>query len=118
MRPVPFEIPPDWNCEVIGAVYEADDRADRANLSEDMLEIVLPNGILISAGWYPDADPDGQYIVTVTKGLNHVIDPFATASAFEAVEAVRDRVDDFRWRSAIVSQNFNASADINVVAIA
>jgi hypothetical protein len=32
-------------------------------LLEDLIVVVLPNGIIIDAGWYPEHDPSGKYVV-------------------------------------------------------
>lgn len=60
------------DCEVYGALYESDDFFD---LGEDMVDVVLPNGVLVSAGWVPEGDPNGQYRVAITNGLDHLSDP-------------------------------------------
>jgi hypothetical protein len=49
-------------CDVAGFVYAADVPEE---LGEDMLDLSLPNGVLVTAGWYPEGDPDGQYRVSV-----------------------------------------------------
>lgn len=59
-------------CKVVGALYGAEDPRD---LGEDMLEVSLLNGRLISAGWYPEGSPDGSYRISVTQGLDDVVSP-------------------------------------------
>lgn len=59
-------------CKVVGALYGAGDPRD---LGEDMLDVTLPNGCLISAGWYPEGSPDGSYRISVTQGLDDVVSP-------------------------------------------
>jgi len=47
-------------CEVVGALYDAEDPRD---LGEDMLDITLPNGRLISAGLVPQTGPTGYRLL-------------------------------------------------------
>lgn len=68
-------------CEVVGRLYYSNDPRD---LGEDMLDVSLPNGLLISAGWFPEGDPDGEYVVTVSAGLDVVGPPYRTKDVNEA----------------------------------
>ena len=34
-------------------------------LLQDLVVVELPNGIVIDAGWYPEYDPNGRYVVRV-----------------------------------------------------
>ena len=43
------------------------DESDFDNLTQDLLEIQLDNGIIIDVGWYPEHDPQGQYYTHVFK---------------------------------------------------
>lgn len=56
-------------CELIGALHESDDVRD---LSQDMLEIRMPSGMSVEAGWVPEADPDGAYEVLLCRGSDIV----------------------------------------------
>lgn len=76
------------DCEVIGYIYSDH---DSSILGEDMVEVVLPNGILVSAGWYPEGDPNGEYRINATKGLKYVVRSTAK-DANEANEIVEDFV--------------------------
>ena len=61
-RRVSIHPPSEVTCEVIGFLYSCDDPRE---LGQDMVEVRLPNGIRINAGWYPEGDPDGCYHVSV-----------------------------------------------------
>lgn len=50
--------------QIIGDLKFSDKPSD---LSEDMLEVQLPNGVLVHAGWYPESSPTGCYRITVNK---------------------------------------------------
>ena len=79
MKEIHPRVPKD--CQVVGALYDADDPRD---LGEDMIDVSLPNGLLISAGWYPEGSPDGKYVVTVSDGLDLVTSPIEQADISEA----------------------------------
>jgi hypothetical protein len=36
-------------------------------LDQDILEIVLPNGMKIGVGWFPENDPDGRFLIRVFR---------------------------------------------------
>ncbi len=40
---------------------------DLALLDQDLLEIVLPNGMKIDVGWFPENDPSGRFVVRVYR---------------------------------------------------
>lgn len=108
MSRIRLNIPADWQCQVVGAIEMSDHPAD---LSEDMLDVILPNGFLVSAGWIPDGGPNGQYVVTLTSGGRHIIDSYESKSPLDAFQAVLERIDQYRWRNLNVSQ----SADTPVI---
>ena len=41
--------------------------SDFDNLTQDILELRLDNGVIIDVGWYPDHDPEGQYCTHVFR---------------------------------------------------
>ena len=42
--------------------------SELALLTQDMLEVELPNGVIIDVGWYPEHDPNGEYGVVAFQG--------------------------------------------------
>ena len=62
LRQVDLALPEYPGTEVIGFLYDSDDFAD---LGQDMIEIRLPLGITINAGWYPEGSKAGKYRVAV-----------------------------------------------------
>lgn len=62
IKQITFHVPDGYAAEVVGFLYESDDPAD---LGQDMIEIRLPNGIVINSGWYPEGDPKGCYRIAV-----------------------------------------------------
>lgn len=85
-----INFPAAWNCRVSGSVV---DSVDPADLSEDMLEVSLPSGILVCAGWEPAT---GQYLVSVVKGLEDIIPPQVERDADSVIQTVGDLVDEYR----------------------
>jgi hypothetical protein len=61
-RRVDIHSSPELPCEVVGFLYSSDDPRD---LGQDMIEVRLPNGIRINAGWYPEGDVEGCYRISV-----------------------------------------------------
>lgn len=55
------ELHPSRQCEVVGFLYSCDDPKD---LGQDMVEVRLPNGIRINAGWYPEGSSEGSYRIS------------------------------------------------------
>jgi hypothetical protein len=84
--------PEDWDCEVVGFLYDAEDPAD---LSQDMLEVTLPNGFIIDAGWVPDGDQNGCYVVTASYGLKELL-RIPSKQLDEAMADVYGMVERFR----------------------
>ena len=87
------KIPSEWGCIVRGALYSSDDPDD---LSEDMIEVRLPNGMLVCAGW---CDSDSRYEITVTLNGRLIIEPSYTKSAVVAGERIIERIENYRWRN-------------------
>jgi hypothetical protein len=60
---VDLRLPPE--CDVVGYLYHDPDPAGRG---QDMVEVHLPNSIVIDAGWYPEGEPGGRYRIAVHLG--------------------------------------------------
>ncbi len=61
IRPYALRLPHGCtDCEVVGFLYDSDDPTE---LGQDMVEVRLPIGVAINAGWYPEGDAAGKYIV-------------------------------------------------------
>ena len=59
-REIHLNLPAHLGCEVVGFLYESDDVAE---LGQDMIEVRVPTGVTINAGWYPEGSPEGAYRV-------------------------------------------------------
>ena len=92
MITIPLNLDPE--CELIGALCESDDPRE---LSQDMLEIHLPSGISIEAGWVPEADPDGAYELLLCCGLEVKL-KMTKSSAMEAKLAIEELADSYNVR--------------------
>lgn len=64
MIEIPVVVPE--GCRVTGTLYSSDNPQE---LSQDMLEVVLPNGVLVDVGSYRDGDVDRRYVVSVSYGM-------------------------------------------------
>ena len=96
-----------WNCTCRGTIVASDDPAD---LSEDMCEVLLHrNNFLVSVGWSPDGDPNGDYVVTLTSGGRHLIPPIETKDVLEAVNETRDLVREYWSRSLCVTSSTDST---------
>lgn len=42
------------------------------DLNQDLLLIVLPSGICIDVGWFPENDPDGHFYLRVFQGREEI----------------------------------------------
>jgi len=40
------------------------------NLTEDLLQVEYPGDFLLDIGWYPEYEPEGQFIIQLVKGEN------------------------------------------------
>lgn len=38
------------------------------NLTEDLLQVKYTEGFLLDIGWYPEYEPNGQFIIQLIKG--------------------------------------------------
>lgn len=57
------------DCQVFGFLYWHQNPRARG---EDMVDVQLPNGLLISCGWYPEGDANGCYRITVSEGFQEI----------------------------------------------
>ena len=66
------------------------DGAPVTSLGEDVFCAVLPSGVLVDVGWFPESDPAGTYIVrTYADGSEHEIDRFETNDVRKASDCVQ-----------------------------
>ncbi len=85
MRLIPLNIQPEWKVLISGSLYyEADPRLR----GEDMVEVRLANGLLISCGWYPEGQIDGCYLITVSEGLEFVRSPIELDNINDARQVI------------------------------
>ena len=91
-------VPPE--CQVSGFIYEA---SDVQRLGEDMVDVVLPNGILVTAGWFPDGCAAGKYRVSVYRGYDQLISPLESACADDAARNVEQVVSQFIYKTTCAS---------------
>ncbi|MBY0525065.1 MAG: hypothetical protein K2R98_16795 [Gemmataceae bacterium] len=75
--------------KVSGEIYQP---VEIDMLTQDMLQVVLDNGVIIDVGWYPEHDPDGEYVVIVFDGDsdNQLRDPVILDSPGDVVATVME----------------------------
>jgi hypothetical protein len=94
MKTVSLSLPAD--CEVVGELYDSPDPAARG---EDMIEVHLPNGVVIDAGWYPEGAQDGAYRVALYLGSERLTPNFRTRD----INAAAKRIQEVAWESVASS---------------
>ena len=95
MRTIQPQIDEALGCEVIGAIYDSSNRDD---LSEDMLEVLIPDGVQICVGWSAN---DGAYRITATHGLEHLRGPISTSDPDATARLVEQWVAEMAEHPAI-----------------
>lgn len=65
----PIEIRVPEGSTVRNYLYE---NMDVDELNQDLLLIVLPSGICIDVGWFPENDPDGHFYLRVFQGREEI----------------------------------------------
>jgi hypothetical protein len=109
MTNVPITIPPEFGCEVFGVLYWSPNEAE---MSEDMLDVRLPNGMIVSAGWN---ESESEYQITLTLHGQLIIPPSYTKSVAEAKERILERVQSYRWRNVSVPKTEDEEPTTKVV---
>jgi hypothetical protein len=104
-RTIEFTAAPQ-GCKVQGFLYESDSKYEH---SQDMLDISLPNGILIIAGWFPDGDPSGAYRVSVFRGYNEIVPSSECLNIDDAANDVNERIQEFFGRNLVALASDSAS---------
>jgi hypothetical protein len=74
VKPVQLQLPDE--AHIVGELYPP---GDARLLTDGMLHVGL-HGLCIDVSWYPEHDPDGEYIVTVYQDSweNKVREPLVT----------------------------------------
>jgi hypothetical protein len=73
-----------------------------------MVEVVLPTGELVSAGWYPEGAINGEYKILATHGFSCLLE----ASTTDVYEALRN-VEQFTQRLSSPAINLSSSTNHN-----
>ena len=73
-------------CQIAGCLY---DSSDRNLLTSDMLEVFCSaTNTLICAGWLPEEDLNGNYVIALYRGCERLGDVYRTGSFTEAASVV------------------------------
>ena len=102
-------------CEVFGYLYEGNGKVVPG---EDMLDVRLPNGILVVAGWFEECEPKGAYRVSVLRGYEEIVPALESEDINQAMTDVETRVEEFHSRNLYVSNAENTVCDFDLQAAA
>lgn len=110
MDPLKLDLPAD--SQFTNRLYAS---KDAGYLLQDLVVVRLPNGVIIDAGWYPEHDPEGEYVIRVySPNWSEQIGPLVTTNRpLEVREIVEDLAKRFSkgvtsWSasSGTLSQDF------------
>ena len=85
MRRIDVKAP--QGCIVVGFLYDEPNVRCRG---EDMVEIVLPDGSTIDAGWYPEGSPQGRYRLALHSGMVPIVPPISIDDIDELAAEIED----------------------------
>jgi hypothetical protein len=103
-RVIPFRI--NDQVQVQSVVGEIIASTDEFELSQDMVEVQLRNGLLVHLGWYPRGrvGNGGEYRIYVQDGLDQLlVPPFATSDPLIAAAELTEFVA--RWSTDWISSS-------------
>ncbi len=108
---IQLNLPPQ--AKVTGALRS---RTTVQNLLQDMLQIVLPDDIVIDVGWYPDWDPNGRYRVMVFQDdVDHPLEDDFTTKDVDAVKArIYDLVEKYLPFAVSVSDSHDTATSLSL----
>jgi hypothetical protein len=110
---VDVNVPPI--CRRAGFLYWVE---DVAGLGEDMVEVELPSGVLIDAGWYPEGSVDGSYKVKACWRLTKLVDDHYFADINDAARFVEDLTNQLLRPDRVVPVTNTCVHDLSVRATA
>lgn len=103
VNPVDISLPP--GAEISNYLYPEMDLDD---LGQDMLSVRLPSGYYIDVGWYPENDPDGQFVVRVFWAYwdnQQLTSPVRTKNLSQVVLAVESLAEHFSKPQVTLSRS-------------
>lgn len=107
--PVPGKLARFVNGQIVWSV-------DHRVLSQDMVEVDLPSGVMIHAGWYGDLS-GGAYRIYVDRGLTHLIPYLECDDPYQAANDVASLAEVYSRDESVVS-GAEASASRGRIAFA
>jgi hypothetical protein len=73
-------------------------------LSQDLLTVVLPNGVMIEVGWFPENDPSGSFHIVAALGALE-IQSWTLRSLDDVILLVQRQADRFSKRMVSIPQS-------------
>jgi len=79
------------------------------DLTQDMVTVRLPNGFYVDAGWYPEHDPNGRFVIRVFHEFwdNQKINPVSVRTVEEVAYFVQELAQ--RYSQQIIPSSFSGS---------
>jgi hypothetical protein len=93
---------------LFNALYKT---SDSRSLTDDLFAAILPDGVHVSVGWFPELDPSGEYEICFYRGdyEHQLIDPIATRNLEEVVRIIEERSPGFVQTPRFVSESGSKS---------
>lgn len=87
-----------------------------AYLSQDLLTIALPNGFFVDVGWYPESDPNGNYVVRVFYQYwdYQMIRPLETRNGSEAARIAERLAEHYSSQQVSVARSTITTATLEL----
>jgi hypothetical protein len=104
MNPVSIQLPE--GSEVYNFLYPS---KDPDYLVQDLFAVRLPNGCCVDVGWYPEHDPNGDYVISVfyEYGDHPLGAPCRTKDLAEVIRTVQSLAH--RYERGSIATTFSAS---------
>jgi hypothetical protein len=102
MNPISIRIPA--GAEIANYLYPDLELADR---TQDIVTVRLPTGYYVDAGWYPEHDPNGRFVIRVFRDAwddQRLSNPIETRDIPELVSAV-EWLADYYSRTQIFTSH-------------
>jgi hypothetical protein len=105
MKPVDLNLPD--GCELYNKLYRT---SNPDYLVQDILVVRLLNGFVIDVGWFPEHDPNGNYVIVVADGKDDELREIRAKSADE----VRQYVEFLaaRYADAVIHRPGSVGLDL------
>lgn len=113
MKRLNITVPVECDAKIVGFLYDEPVATLR---SADMIEILLPNGVLIEAGWHPEGSAAGSYLVTASLEFEFLVPPMRLSSIYEVRNHIEFLIRYYCRDAFPTSKTGSSSTSISFVA--